>query len=245
MEHSAALRQPLEGLRQEYGVRRIMPHERARAVACHPPQEPRALVVRMARLLQRLAHVVTAAEVHGDLVLAPLRRWAAARELRQRMGVGHLEGVVQQPLQLRRVLGNGGGAVSRASVVFRRPRIEADLRLAGHVLRPFQHRPVLGHLIELPALNERQRFIVEEVEARRIATTPPARCPGVVARPHRRQRRLGALQGIPYILRRRDVVVVPAAAAAAAAAYCCFGGVEGRQLFVIPILVHRSYQHGL
>ena len=91
-------------------------------------------------------------------------------------------------------------------------------------------------------LNERQRFIVEEVEARRIATTPPARCPGVVARPHRRQRRLGALQGIPYILRRRDVVVVPAAAAAA---YCCFGGVEGRQLFVIPILVHRSYQHGL
>ena len=100
---------------------------------------------------------------------------------------------------------------------------------------------MLGHLIELPALNERQRLIVEEVEARRIATTRPARCPGVVARPHRRQRRLGALQGIPYILRRRDVVVVPAAAAAAA--YCCFGGVEGRQLFFIPILDHRSYQH--
>ena len=27
---------------------------------------------------------------------------------------------------------------------------------------------MLGHLIELPALNERQRFLVEEVEARRI-----------------------------------------------------------------------------
>ena len=56
--------------------------------------------------------------------------------------------------------------------------------------------------------------------------------------------KIGRILNSSYILRRRDVVVVPAAAAAAAAAaYCCFGGVEGHQLFFIPILDHRSYQH--
>jgi hypothetical protein len=60
---------------------------------------------------------------------------------------------------------------------------------------------MIGHLIELPTVNERQSFMVEKVKTRSVATTPPARCPGVVARSHRRQGRLCTLQSVPDVLR--------------------------------------------